>query len=155
MSFSALFDYPEGGGEEQHEEFVLLPAWSDDHWHTLFGYAEDRRFSAGNVLIHKGDVDRALAIIVSGTVEVDLPTGRRTQTVRLRPGSLLGEIAFFDARPRSADVRAVTDGQLMRLSVENFERLEGRHPDLARDVLFDLGRLLAQRLRHAQALLSA
>jgi CRP-like cAMP-binding protein len=69
----------------------------------------------------------------------------------LGPGSVLGEIAFFDGKPRSASVRALTDTELLRLSADAFEVLSTRHPDVGRKILLDLGRVLALRLRHTEA----
>jgi len=78
---------------------------------------------------------------------------RRLTTVDA--GSVIGEQAFLDGRPRSATIRAVTDCELLRLSFEAFEVLAAREPDLARSILFDLGRILSIRLRRTSALISA
>jgi len=58
-------------------------------------------------------------------------------------------MAFLDGRPRAATIRALTDGDLLRLSFESFEILSARHPELGRAILLDLGRILAARLRQA------
>ncbi|HET9024195.1 MAG TPA: hypothetical protein VFN64_06450, partial [Burkholderiaceae bacterium] len=57
------------------------------------------------------------------------------------------ELCFVDGGPRSSTLRAVTDGELRRLSYESFEVLAAREPELARAILFDLGRIISQRLR--------
>jgi CRP-like cAMP-binding protein len=69
----------------------------------------------------------------------------------IEPGTVIGEVAFFDGRPRSAGVRAVTECELFRLSFEAFEVLAAREPALGRAVLLDLGRILAARLRQTNA----
>jgi CRP-like cAMP-binding protein len=48
----------------------------------------------------------------------------------------------------------MTAGKLLRLSVESFEVLGAHHPDLARDILFDLARVLSIKLRHANLFIS-
>ena len=63
------------------------------------------------------------------------------------PGSVLGEISFFDAAGRSALVKARTDGEVAELSHADFEALAREAPGLSRQILFDLGRTLARRLR--------
>ena len=60
---------------------------------------------------------------------------------------VIGELCFVDGGPRSSTLRGVTDGELRRLSYESFEVLAAREPELARAVLFDIGRILSQRLR--------
>ena len=65
-------------------------------------------------------------------------------------GSVIGELSFFDGGGRSALVRAVTPAVLAELSPAEFDALAVASPVLARRLLFDLGRILAQRLRAAQ-----
>ena len=72
---------------------------------------------------------------------------------QIEPGAVIGELSFFDGGVRSAGVRAVTDCELFRLSLESFEELAARDPVLARMVLFDLGRILSLRLRHSSTVL--
>jgi CRP-like cAMP-binding protein len=60
---------------------------------------------------------------------------------------VVGEVAFLDGAPRSAELVAETEGELRRLSLESFESLAARHPELGRAILFDLGRITATRLR--------
>ena len=62
-------------------------------------------------------------------------------------GSVFGEIAFFDGAPRSATIRSRSTGSAVRVTRENFETLAAWEPTIARQLLFDLGRILAMRLR--------
>jgi CRP-like cAMP-binding protein len=113
---------------------------------------EHRRYAAGEVVMARGDVDRSLFLVASGTVEVEVPHGGHGTRVReLGAGTVLGEVAFFDAMPRSSTVRAVTDCDILRLGEDAFEALAARHPDLGRTLLLELGRVLAVRLRQAEA----
>ena len=63
-------------------------------------------------------------------------------------GSVIGEQSFFDGQPRSANVWAVTDGELLCLTGDQFRVLSDSEPVLARDLLFALGRVLSLRLRN-------
>jgi CRP/FNR family transcriptional regulator, cyclic AMP receptor protein len=153
VAISAFFDYPEGG-EERAEEFTLLPQWTDEDWRMLLAHTTMQRFRRGEVVLRRGDSDRALYFVTAGYAEVAIGTGRRQQKTLVGAGSLLGEMAFFDGSPRSADVGAATDVEVLRLPPEEFEAFAARHPGLARDLLLDLGRLLALRLRTTQTLLT-
>lgn len=73
------------------------------------------------------------------------------QLATFDPGSVVGELAFLDGRPRSAGIRALTDGAMLRLSREAFDQLAARDGELARAILLDLGRILALRLRRLTA----
>ncbi len=59
----------------------------------------------------------------------------------------MGELGFLDGLPRSADVVATKDGELLRLSRADFESLAAAEPALGHLILSDLGRVVAQRLR--------
>ena len=65
-------------------------------------------------------------------------------------GSVLGEMSFFDSGQRSAFVRATTPVELAELRLDDFDALAEEDPRLGLQILFDLGRILAQRLRRAQ-----
>ena len=65
----------------------------------------------------------------------------RARTAEIDPS------AFLDGGRRSLTLVATTDGELRRLSLDSFEALAGRHPELARAMLFDLGKIVSLRLR--------
>ena len=67
---------------------------------------------------------------------------------KISAGSVIGEQSFFDSEPRSANVWAVTDGELLCLTQERFHELARREPALVRDLLFALGRILSLGLRN-------
>ena len=147
---SSFFDYPDG--EKQPAESVepqLLPQWTERQWDTLLKFTETIRFRGGDHVVRAEDTDRSLLIVGEGTLEVHLPVGFASRRIRLGPGSLIGEIAFFDGQPRTADVVAASDGELLRLDPAGFEEFAARDPGLARELLMGLGRLLASRLRRA------
>ena len=158
MDFTSFFDYPNLAAGERPEEMVFLPDRSDDDWAKLLTFTETRRFRSGDVVIHLGETDRALYLVTQGSLDVLIPY-RGNQSLRrlttVDAGSVIGEQAFLDGRPRSATIRAVTDCELLRLSFEAFEVLAAREPELARAILFDLGRILSIRLRRTSALISA
>ena len=93
---------------------------------------------------------QVLYIVKSGFLEVFIPqknktTGKKINNVN--EGSVFGELSFFDGRPRSASVRAITDGEIMSLSISAFEILSARDPELSRKMLLDLARILSIRIR--------
>jgi CRP-like cAMP-binding protein len=118
---------------------------------TLLSYMEPRRFSPGETVLVGGEPDRALYLLTEGTLEaiVTRKSGSKRTTV-MEAGSLFGEVAFFDGGERSATVRGVTQGELLRLSFERFETLAADHPELGRALLLELGVRIAERLRAAE-----
>jgi CRP/FNR family cyclic AMP-dependent transcriptional regulator len=151
---SSYFSYP--GTERADDDLVFLADRSKEDWARFSAQAEFLRFAAGDLIIRAGEDDRALYIVVAGTLEVLLPTGRGDfrRYGMIESKSVTGEIAFLDGRPRAATIRAVTDADLLRLTFESYEILAARYPELGRAILLDLGRILAARLRQANEVIT-
>jgi CRP/FNR family transcriptional regulator, cyclic AMP receptor protein len=139
----SFFAYPTGLTPAV-DSFVFLGGRAEQDWERIARHADRLRFRAGDVLVREGDRDRAVYIVLRGRLEalVDPPAP-------IDEGSVFGEIAFFDGLPRSSTVRALEDGEALRLSYGEFEVLAARHPELGRAILLDLGRIVAGRLRRA------
>jgi CRP/FNR family transcriptional regulator, cyclic AMP receptor protein len=150
----SFFDYPTSGPETPPAPQVLLPDASEADWTRLLDFTQAKRFGAGQEVLHAGGGGRSLYLLLEGTLEVVAPGtrfGRKRPLARLEAGSVVGELSFFDGEPRSAGVRALTAVVLAELTPDGFDRLVAKHPDLARRLLLDLGRVLAGRLRRAEA----
>lgn len=66
--------------------------------------------NAGKILIHENDSSRKLYILRKGKVRVYKNyMGGKISLAILGPGEIFGELSFFDAKPRSATVEAITD----------------------------------------------
>lgn len=157
MSFQSFFNYPTDASSNNAEDLIFLPHWDENQWNKLLSYTANLRFREGDQIIKLGDTDSAIYIITEGAVEILVPYKGGTQMRRTQVrqvGSVIGEQAFIDGKPRSATVRATSDGGTVRLNRNAFEVFAAREPDLARDVLFDLARLLSIKLRQANQFIS-
>ena len=142
--------------EEAHEDsadLLFMPEATAADWASVFSHAEVRRVGAGLTLVQAGEDDRALYLLTEGTVGVRLPRDESAFKTIDAP-SVLGELAFFDGRPRSATLDAVTDVEVVRLDEAGFERLAAAEPELAHAMLRDLARILALRLRMASEVIA-
>jgi CRP/FNR family cyclic AMP-dependent transcriptional regulator len=142
--------------EEAHEEsadLLFMPDATASDWATVFAHAEVRHVGAGLALVQAGENDRALYLLTEGTVGVRLPRDESAFKTIDAP-SVVGELAFFDGRPRSATLDAVTDIEVVRLDQAGFARLTAAAPELAHTMLRDLARVLALRLRMASEVIA-
>lgn len=152
MDTSSFFQYP---GVERNTQpgMIFLEHASEREWAALLANAETETFTGGQDLIVAGDEDDALYIVREGQLEALVAAGMRMRRLTvLDAGSVFGEQAFFDRQPRSATIRAVTDGSVYRINHDTFTTLAAKEPQLAQSVLFDLGRILSLRLREATKL---
>ncbi|HZE66624.1 MAG TPA: cyclic nucleotide-binding domain-containing protein [Sporichthyaceae bacterium] len=128
----------------------FLDGASDRQWSQFKSFCETRHHANGSTIVKAGEQDRSLWMVVGGALDVTVPGPPPTRH-RVGSGTVIGEVAFFDGQPRSADIAASGDVELLVLTYANFERLAAADPALAQLLLLDLGRFLAQRLRASEA----
>lgn len=130
-------------------EFLVIPEWDEVAWNELFSYMHPVQIKEGDVLIQKGKAERSLYFVTSGALEASSSISDSSfgPIVKILPGSLVGEVAFFDGNPRSTKVWAITDSDLMRLDYVDYQRYLETHPLQTVALLLSLGRLIALRLR--------
>jgi EAL domain-containing protein (putative c-di-GMP-specific phosphodiesterase class I) len=92
--------------------------------------ATKKRFSKGETLIREGERGECAYIIESGNVEiVVLRDSQLIQVATRGPGSLIGEMAMIDDKPRTATVRALDDCTVLEITREEFaQRVESADP---------------------------
>lgn len=132
-------------------DYLLLKEWSDVEWRKLLALTTRRPIKASEVVIQRGVVDRSLYFVAAGSFEVGatyIDGISITSLAKIAAGSVIGEQSFFDGEPRSANVWAVTDGELLCLTHERFQELSRGEPVMVRDLLFALARILSLRLRN-------
>lgn len=133
------------------EDVLLLPGWSDADWEKLLSRTRTVPVRASEVVIQRDAVDRTIYFVAAGFFEVGITRVdgmSMSPLARIGAGSVIGEQSFFDGMPRSANVWAVAEGELLALDFEDFNRFGREEPALARDLLFALARVLSVRLRN-------
>lgn len=132
---------------------LYLPGWSVGDWSALLARAETVGLDSGQGLIKRGDSDRAVYLVADGALEVTGGAGPGDAMGRLfreQPGSVIGEISFFDGLPRTATVWATRPTTLLRLDHAAVLAFADALPERGRDLLLALGRVLAFRLRRGE-----
>jgi CRP/FNR family transcriptional regulator, cyclic AMP receptor protein len=134
---------------DRADELLVVPQWDAGAWCDLFAYTQPTLVEEGSVLIQRGVTERSLFFVTSGALEVsaNINDSSLSTIVKILPGSVVGEIAFFDEGPRSARVWAIEDSDLLRLDFGDFQCYAAAQPVRTNELLFALGRLLALRLR--------
>jgi CRP/FNR family transcriptional regulator, cyclic AMP receptor protein len=164
MDTTRFFDYPDGRDPVAPADADFLAAASEADWDVLFEHGQTRRYAPGAQLVGADETDRALYVVLDGTLATRPPetrgrgTGRRGtrepsgRPMDYGPGAILGERGFLEGRPFAASVQAVTSAEVLRLGLTEFEVLAAKDPALGRYLLFDLARVLAARADRLLAL---
>jgi CRP/FNR family transcriptional regulator, cyclic AMP receptor protein len=151
MDYVSIFSRCGSDSGNAEGEYLLLPGWSKRDWQKLFAMTTPRPFKSGEFVIQRGVEERSLYFVAAGSVEVGVTYVdgvNISPLAKIGAGSVIGEQSFFDGQPRSANVWAMTDGELLCLTQEKFHELAETEPKLVRELLFAVGRILALRLRH-------
>lgn len=123
----------------------ILEGLSEEEQRQLFKAGTLLDAAAGDRIITTGTVGTEMFVVLSGMVEVRLPGAVRPLAV-LDVGQVFGEIAFLADTHRTADVTALTESRVLVLSRGYLQRLMKAVPDLASKLLFNLSRVLCERL---------
>lgn len=145
----------QGDTDTASESLSFLQDASASDWAKVFACTRDLSFKTGEILVHKGDVNRSMYIVLSGQLEILIGQEEREARVvsQIDAGSIFGEQSFLDGLPRSGTVRAVTTGDVRVLDWGAFEQLAEQEPKLAQHILRDIARTLSMRLRQTNRLL--
>jgi CRP-like cAMP-binding protein len=134
---------------EMLRDIPLFRNLTVDEIEEIIAVANDCEYAPGREIVSEGGYDRALYAIFDGEVEVVLPSPafEETPLVKLGPGSVFGESAFFHASPHIATVRCLAPVLGVRLAREQFERLLERSSLAAFKLAANAAALLAERLQ--------
>ena len=132
------------------EKLVLLrqvPMFAElapDHLEDLAEVVVERHFQPGNDLCCEGDAGDAVFLLVKGKDKVVTGGGADGRPERvlneLGPGAVIGEMAVFDAAPRSATVRAVERTRALTLPGDEFKSLLIQRPEMSQVIIGELVR---------------
>lgn len=114
---------------------------------------EKRDYKSGEKIFGRGDTDDVLYLIRRGAVRImlQLDETQWRHVGTFGRGNFFGEMAFLDGQARSANAVALTDTELFALSRKQFDALAEEHKRMAINLLEGLARVLAIRLRYANA----
>src|SRR5215212_3004552 len=147
----SFFQPPDATDEPRRDEWVFLAQGTREDWECVVSYTEHMRFKTGETVIRSGELDRSLYFVTDGRLDIMLPqpNGAERLVRTISAPAVIGEMGFVENRPRSMTIKGMTDGELLRLDYDAFERLSEEHPNIARNLLFELARVLSLRLRWA------
>jgi len=153
MSFLSSFRagaetvYPEELRNRLHS-FPLLENVGEGAFRALLSEANWFALPGGMLLDREGENDSALFLVVTGSLGVFVPDaqGQRRLITHVPAGETVGEMSLIaGSSGHSAQIVALRDTELLRISPAGFEALIARHPR----VMMNITRFLVRRLQVA------
>ena len=136
--------YPESL-RERLRNFPVLAEVGDAALKHLLSEANWFGLPGGTLLKREGENDHALFLVVAGCLGVFAQDehGRRHLVAHVPAGETVGEMSLISGEPHSAQLVALRDTELLRISPDAFSILIARHPR----VMLNLMRVLVHRLQ--------
>jgi CRP/FNR family cyclic AMP-dependent transcriptional regulator len=137
----------------RHRAAGLLANLPDRLLTGLLASAKPANLAADEVLFLAGDPGDGCYRLNEGLLKVSIasPTGAERILAILGPGSIVGDMAMIDGRPRSASVSALRECKMSFISRASFEAFAAEQPEIYKFLLT----LLAERLRETDQLVAA
>ena len=128
--------------------FTTLPA---NLQQSLQQLGVRRQLENGEVLIARGGFDKNLFVLEIGALRVDANLNGQELSIDLKPGDVVGEMAFLDNRPRTATVVASSPSTVLVFDREaTFQHLSDRPLEL-NELINRLAGLQRSRLQDVAA----
>ena len=141
---ASITEKPTGNIHEQLQKFFRGAIDAD----SLIPFLKKMELKAGEVLIKEGSTANDMYFLESGTLTVELllDGGKSLRIRRMRPGKVVGEMAYYNKSFRTASVVASDPCVVYQLSEASIENMEKNYSPLA--ILFheQMAGILADRL---------
>ena len=137
---------------ESLSRIPLFKRLTPDELEQLAKEVDQVKYEAEETIFNEQDRGDALYVVEEGSVRIwvlDEDVKPVTLT-ELKPGEFFGELAVLDRGPRSTNATATVETTLHRLSSDDFQAFLMQHPDVAIDVICEIG----ARMRQTNVLVS-
>jgi small-conductance mechanosensitive channel/CRP-like cAMP-binding protein len=108
---------------------------SPDELRQLAKATKGHVFAPGETLIRSGDEGSSMFVVHSGRVAVQIPDRSGPRTVaELTEGNFFGEMALFTGEPRTANVVALEETEVLEISHPAMKHIFHTNPNLAESI---------------------
>lgn len=122
---------------------------SEENLKIVIDRLEKNQVEKDTLIFKQGDSGDCLMIIIDGEVlvylDVDNSEDEKIILSTLSIGDYFGEMALITGEPRSANVKALSKCDLLKLDKQQFDQLIIQNPNIS----LSLSHMLSQRLKHA------
>lgn len=121
---------------------------------ALAGVMGYREYPKGSFVVTKNDVSTTMFLLVAGRVKVSVasPEGKELALSYLEAPSYFGEMGVVDASPRSADVIATTDIEVLTVEAKDLALVFRIQPELAIALVSTLSRRLRELIARLEGM---
>ena len=127
---------------------ALFAEFKEQEMEQFLALLDQERYAPGQLIVRQDVSGDCMYIVVEGRAKVvHHSEGHNIELAVLKPGDFFGELALVDEGPRSADVIALDECMLLKITQAAILALAGVYPTAAFKLLIAMGRIMVNRLR--------
>lgn len=127
---------------------ALLNDLTDDEVKKFLSAGIVLHSKKGDIIVKKGDLGNEMFMILKGSAEVcEFKDNKKYSLAIFGEGEVFGEMAFLSETPRTADVVALEDMEILVLTQAFLKSFMKMMPETANKVLFNFSLILCERLK--------
>ncbi len=139
VSAKKLFNY--------FQDNLICESLTKSDVEKLTEYLQEKDYKDGEIISDAGEVGEALGFVMYGKVQFS--SGDGTSVGKQKEGTLIGEMSFFDRKPRNLRMSACKKGvKLLVLTRPMYDRLKVEEPYIAVNILENAIVSLDNLIRH-------
>ena len=154
-----LQSLPEVAPDRKNEKFgssALFRGLDKQELKILKSFMQKRAYKKQENIFKQGDEGDTMYYLSKGLVNITINLTGTTHKKRLSSlsaGTIFGEIALLDDKPRSANVEAAEETVCYCLSRDSFENIKKSHPTIGFSLLKNINLVIMNRLRIADSMI--
>lgn len=104
-------------------------------------------YRTGEVVFREGETQLEMCVVIRGEIHISVEAAGDRVLDRLQTGTIFGELAFLNGKPRNATATAAVDSLLLVISRQAFDQLVQREQHLGMTVFNNIAMDLSEKLR--------
>jgi CRP-like cAMP-binding protein len=135
--------------EQQLKAEPIFQRLSPRHLALIETLSKKESLPAGTIILKEGEVSLEFYLLLKGDVEIVKTSleGLEHRIRILKPGELIGELAFIEETARSATVRTLTETEVLRIDGSIIKN-DSRYIELYAALAVAMGKSISERLRY-------
>lgn len=119
---------------ERLSQVELFAPLSEDEMRRLLENADRRVFAPNEIIVRAGEIGKSMFIVHRGSVRVIVPGTETSVITPLDEGKIFGEMGLFTNEPRTANVIAIEETEVVEISYDAMKKLLEANPDLSKNI---------------------
>jgi CRP-like cAMP-binding protein len=108
---------------------------SDEEIQQLANSSTSRVYAPGEAIVRQGQEGNSMFVIIGGSVKVQIPEFDYQKTINtLGENDFFGEMSLLTGEPRTANVIAVTESEVLRIDRSGLKAIFEVNPDLVQSI---------------------